>query len=64
MLALPALFVGVWALSQGGIAEPFSASQMAKFCTLAFWPVTGCAIGQVLTIRQRKKATANRQSKA
>ena len=49
LLAAPPLCVGLLALSQGGIAEPFSTHQMWIFCTFAFWPAVGCTIGEFIT---------------
>ena len=43
----PFACVGILALSQGGVAEPFSAGQMWAWCSVTFWPVVGCAAGEV-----------------
>jgi hypothetical protein len=59
VLSVPALACGGLALSQGGIVEPFSHEQMLTFCTLAFTPAIGSAIGQVVIFGQRRKDIQN-----
>lgn len=54
LLSLAVSMVGLLALGQGGIAEPFSQTQMWSFCAVTFWPVLGCAVGEALTHRRER----------
>jgi hypothetical protein len=51
--AAPPLCVGAFTLYQGGIAEGFAPKLMTEFCTVAFWPTVGCALGEYLAFRRR-----------
>jgi hypothetical protein len=51
--SLGLLFLGIFALKQGGIAEPFSSRQMLAFCSITFWPAIGCAVGEVRRLWRR-----------
>jgi len=64
VLAAPPLIIGMLALWQGGIAEPFSERQMLRFCSLAFLPAAGCAIGQVFVWRKGARPQSNRKEGA
>lgn len=61
LLSIPPLGLGVFGLSQGGIAEPFSSRQMWTFCAATFWPAIGCLLGEVITY-WRSKAKRTRKS--
>jgi hypothetical protein len=54
VLSVPPLCVGVLALNQGGIAEPFSAGQMWVFSAVTFWPAIGCLLGEVIAFSRAK----------
>lgn len=47
VLSIPFIFIGVFALNQGGITEHFSSGMMFVFCSIMFWPAIGCAIGEI-----------------
>jgi len=53
ILSVPPLAVGLFALSQGGIAEPFTRGQMTGFCAFAFAPAIGCTLGELSRIRRK-----------
>ena len=57
ILAIPPLGLGLFALWQGGIAEPFSTELMVLFCGVMFLPATGCLIGQVRCSLMREEIT-------
>jgi hypothetical protein len=61
--AVPSLCIGTFALYQGGIAEGFAPSLMAKFCAIAFWPAIGCIIGEFMS-RRRKGSIESKGSGA
>lgn len=53
-LSVPPFCIGVFAWSQGGIAEPFSSGQMWVFRAVTFWPAAGCLLGEVVVFRRAK----------
>ncbi len=52
VLAVAPFGLGMFALIQGGIAEPFSSRQMWAFCAVTFWPVVGCVLGECFGYRR------------
>lgn len=54
VLSLPALALGLLALSQGGIAEKFQPDFLIVFCVTALAPAVGCATGEVIRMFMRK----------
>lgn len=47
------LSLGIFGLSQGGIAEPFSSGQMLALCSITFWPAIGCTVGELRRVWRR-----------
>ncbi len=60
MLAIPPGLFGVQAIVQGGIAEPFTPGMLTAFTVVAFWPLVGCGIGQVVHMARRSQLSDGR----
>jgi len=52
VFSIPPFLIGLLALLQGGIVEPFSKRQLLVFCSIAFMPLVGCLVGRILSKRQ------------
>jgi uncharacterized membrane protein len=53
-LSVPCFLAGLAVLAAGGIAEPFSNEQMLVFCGLAFTPIIGLTIGEIIKIIRKE----------
>ena len=60
VLSLPSLGIGILALIQGGIAEPFTPAYMTVFCASTFAPIVGCVTGEVIIFITKKRETQPR----
>jgi hypothetical protein len=60
--SLALLWLGIFALRQGGIAEPFSPGQMFGFCSVTFWPAIGCVVGEARRLWRRTRLPRERQA--